>query len=79
MRIAIGSAALALCLAGGAAAGEVVVLLGGVVIELKQPWVLRGRSALLTRKDGTLLSVPVSEIDLKATAAANHAGGQLPA
>jgi hypothetical protein len=79
LRIAIGSAALALCLAGGAAAREVVVLRGGVVIELKQPWVLRGRSALLTRKDGTLLSVPVSEIDLEATAAAKSKSASPPA
>ena len=73
------SAALALCLAGRAAAGEVVVLRGGVTIELKQPWVLRGGSALLTRKDGTLLSVPVSEIDLKATAAAKSRSASPPA
>jgi thiol-disulfide isomerase/thioredoxin len=46
------------------------VLKGGVVIELKGPWEQRGNVALLTRVDGTLLSVPVSEIDPKATAAA---------
>jgi len=51
-------------------ARDVVVLKGGVTIELKGPWVQRGNAALLTRVDGTLLSVPVSEIDLKATAAA---------
>ncbi|MDQ2970874.1 MAG: FxLYD domain-containing protein [Acidobacteriota bacterium] len=79
MRIAIVGAALALCLAGRAAAGEVVVLRGGVAIELKQPWVIRGGSALLTRKDGTLLSVPVSEIDLKATAAAKSKSASPPA
>jgi hypothetical protein len=79
LRIWIVSAALALCLAGRAAAGEVVVLRGGVTIELKQPWVLRGGSALLTRKDGTLLSVPVSEIDLKATAAAKSKSASPPA
>jgi hypothetical protein len=79
LRIAIVGAALALCLAGRAAAGEVVVLRGGVAIELKQPWVLRGGSALLTRKDGTLLSVPVSEIDLKATAAAKSRSASPPA
>jgi hypothetical protein len=60
-------------LAGTAAfalAGEVVVLKGGTLIELKQPWVRRGSTAYLTRADGTLLSVPVSEIDREATAAA---------
>jgi hypothetical protein len=35
--------------------------------------VRQGNQALLTRADGTLLSVPVSEIDLKATAAAKAA------
>ena len=51
-------------------AGDVVVLKGGVLIELKGPWERRGNAALLTRADGTLISVPVSEIDVKATAAA---------
>ncbi|HYT92348.1 MAG TPA: thioredoxin family protein [Gemmataceae bacterium] len=51
-------------------AGDVVVLKGGVLIELKGPWEQRGIAALLTRVDGTLISVPVSEIDVKATAAA---------
>ena len=51
-------------------ARDVVVLKGGATIELKEPWVRKGDRALLTRVDGTLLSVPVSEIDLKATAAA---------
>jgi len=52
--------------------GDVVVLKGGTVIALKQPVVRRGSTAYLTRADGTLLSVPVSEIDRDATAAANH-------
>jgi hypothetical protein len=56
-----------------AAAGDVVVLKGGSVIPLKQPWVRRGNTAYLTRADGTLLSVPVSEIDRQATAAASSA------
>ena len=59
----------ALC-AGPAFAADVVVLKGGGKIELKQPPVRRGNTVLLTRKDGTLLSVPFSEIDQKATAAA---------
>jgi hypothetical protein len=63
-------------LAGSAAfalAGDVVVLKGGAVIELKQPWVRRGNTAYLTRPDGTTYSVPVSEIDKNATAAARAA------
>jgi hypothetical protein len=63
-------AALAAGMAAFSLAGEVVVLKGGVSIELKQPWVRRGNTAYLTRADGTLLSVPVSEIDREATAAA---------
>jgi hypothetical protein len=50
-----------------------------VLIELKQPWVQQGNNALLTRIDGTLLSVPISEIDMKATAAAKKAPPPKPA
>lgn len=56
-----------------ATAADVVVLRGGVRIELKQAPVRQGNNVLLTRKDGTLLSVPYSEIDAKATAAARAA------
>lgn len=54
------------------ASGDVVVLKGGAVIPLKQPVVRRGNTAYITRADGTLLSVPASEIDRDATAAANR-------
>lgn len=64
------SAALALVIGGSALAAEVVVLRGGTRIELKKPWVRQGNNALLTRADGTLLSVPVTEIDREATAVA---------
>jgi hypothetical protein len=72
MRLRQGLAAV--LLAGTAAfalAADVVVLKGGTVIPLKSPIVRRGNTAYLTRADGTLLSVPVSEIDRDATAAAN--------
>ena len=59
-----------LAAAGAASGSDLVVLKGGVKIELKQPPVRQGSNVLLTRKDGTLLSVPASEIDAKATAAA---------
>lgn len=52
------------------AAADVVVLKGGVRIDLKEPWTQQGNTVILTRTDGTLLSVPASEIDTKATAAA---------
>jgi hypothetical protein len=41
--------------------------------------VRRGNTAYLTRSDGTLLSVPVSEIDREATALANQARPSAPA
>ncbi len=74
---------LAAALVSGAAAfalrADVVVLKGGTVIALKQPVVRRGNTAYLTRADGTLLSVPVSEIDRDATAAANRSAPAAPA
>jgi hypothetical protein len=71
-RRASGIVAVLLGLATGAWA-DVVVLKGGTVIQLKQPVVRRGSTAYITRADGTLLSVPASEIDRDATAAANQA------
>jgi len=53
---------------------DVVVLKGGARIELKKPPVRQGAAVLLTRRDGTLLSVQASDIDWKATAAASAAG-----
>jgi pilus assembly protein FimV len=67
------SAAAALVLSAALSAAEVVVLRGGTRIELKKPWVRQGNNALLTRMDGTLLSVPVAEIDREATAVAQAA------
>jgi hypothetical protein len=66
------AAAVLTCAAAAALAGDVVVLKGGTVIPLKQPVVRRGNTAYITRADGTLLSVPASEIDRDATAAANR-------
>jgi len=71
-RRGLAAGALFAATAAVALAGDVVVLKGGTVIELKQPWVRRGNTAYLTRSDGTLLSVPVSEIDRDATAAAER-------
>jgi hypothetical protein len=74
VRIPVAAAALfAATCSGGFALAEVVVLRGGTVVTLKQPVVRRGNTAYLTRADGTLLSVPVTEIDREATAAANQA------
>jgi hypothetical protein len=68
----IGTAVFGLLFYGAAALADVVVLKGGTVIPLKQPVVRRGNTAYITRTDGTLLSVPASEIDRDATAAANR-------
>ena len=70
LRQGLAAAAFLAATAAFAPAEDVVVLKGGGVIPLKQPWVRRGNTAYLTRADGTLLSVPVSEIDRDATAAA---------
>ncbi len=71
-RLRGGLAAAVLACAAAALAGDVVVLKGGTVISLKQPVVRRGNTVYITRADGTLLSVPASEIDRDATAAANR-------
>ena len=69
---------MALCAGAAAAASDVVVLRGGARVDLKQPPVRQGNNVLLTKRDGTLLSVPASEIDAKATAAARAASAAPP-
>ena len=56
-----------------AGASEVVVLKGGKTLELAKPYVIRGNQALMTLKDGTLISVAVADVDARATAAARRA------
>ena len=74
MKVRVLSAAVVLLvLAAAAPAGDVVVLKGGERIELQSPPKQQGNNAILTRADGTLLSVPISDIDLKATADARKA------
>ena len=70
---ALGVAAFAMVLAVAAPGSDVVVLKGGERIELQSPPRQQGNNVLLTRADGTLLSVPLSEIDMKATADARKA------
>jgi len=67
------AAVFVLFLVSAPAAADVVVLRGGVVVQLSRPPVRQGRNILLTRVDGTLLSVPATEIDAAATAAARSA------
>ena len=73
-----GAAILLTFLFAGFLSAEVVVLKGGTVISLKSPPVRRGDTVLLTRTDGTLLSVPASEIDREATASARAKEGPPP-
>jgi hypothetical protein len=68
-----GAAVFVLFLVSALAAADVVVLRGGVVVQLSRPPVRQGRNVLLTRVDGTLLSVPATEIDAAATAKARSA------
>jgi hypothetical protein len=56
-----------------------VVLKGGEVIALKEPYTIKGSNAILIRTDGTMFSVPVSEIDQKATKARMSAPRSEPA
>ena len=58
--------------AAAASAGEIVVLKGGKSLELAKPYVLRGSQAVMTLKDGTVVSVAAADIDLPATRAARR-------
>ena len=73
------AAIFVLFLASVVSGADVVVLKGGTVVELSKPPVRQGKNVLLTRTDGTLLSVPASEIDAGATAAARRAAPPPPA
>lgn len=53
-------------------ASEIVVLKGGKTLELSKPYVIRGSQALMTLKDGTLISVAAADIDRAATSAARR-------
>lgn len=64
-------------------AGDVVVLKGGARVDLRKAPERQGGVVLLTRSDGTLLSVHASDVDWQATAAARKSarvsGKQEPA
>ena len=72
--------ALALLSGPASAVAETIVLRGGLRLELKGPPVRKGNTLLLTRTDGTVLAVPVLEVDARATAAArSEASSPAPA
>ncbi len=68
------AAALLIGLTTVAAVGDVLVLRGGSRIPIKGPILQQGTTVLVTNAEGTLLSLPATEVDLKATAAANKSG-----
>ncbi len=68
-----------LCAAAALSASETVVLQGGKVLELAKPYVLRGSQAVMTLKDGTVVSVAAADIDIAATRAARRTPKAVPA
>lgn len=50
-----------------------VVLKDGKTLITSKPYVVKGKQAIVTMKDGTVMAVPVAEIDLTKTAEANKA------
>ena len=56
--------------AAGSALGADVVLKDGQSIATAKPYAVKGKMAILTRTDGSLVSIPVADIDLEKTAAA---------
>lgn len=60
----------ALSASSAARASEILVLKGGKTLELAKPYLVRGTQAVLTLKDGTVMSVAETEIDRPATQAA---------
>lgn len=57
-------------LTGGPLAADTVVLRDGRTLETKKAPEIRGRQAVLTLTDGSLVSIPAAEIDAQKTAAA---------
>jgi len=78
MKTLVRTAVLLLVFPAAASLAEVIVLKGGAIVNLQRPPVRKGNNVLLTRSDGTLLSVPASDIDRTATAAANAAPAPAP-
>lgn len=64
-----GAAAVFLAVSALILAGDAVVLRGGARIQIRGPIRRDGNTVFFTRSDGTLFSVPASEVDFKATSA----------
>lgn len=65
--IALGLAAAALALAGAASA-DWLVTRDGARVEIRGPWEVRGKQVIFTLPNGTLSSMPLSEVDLDGSA-----------
>ncbi len=63
----------------GAAFGADVILKDGQSIATSKPYAVKGKMAILTRVDGSLVSIPVEDIDREKTAAAARAVPEAPA
>ncbi len=74
------AAALAFFLsaAGPAALAAEVVLKDGSTVPVSKPYVVKGTMAILTRADGSLVSLPLSSIDVEKTAKAMAAPAPAP-
>lgn len=59
-------------------AAEQVVLKDGRTIALAKPYTVKGKTAILTRSDKTVLAIPLSEIDLEKTALARSKPAPAP-
>jgi hypothetical protein len=57
-------------LAVRSASGADVILKDGQSIAVAKPYVVKGKMAILTRTDGSLVSIPVDDVDVEKTAAA---------
>ena len=51
--------------------GDEIVLKGGKTLTASHPMVVKGKNAVVTLKDGTVVSIPLTEIDQPRTAEAN--------
>src|SRR5258706_2097994 len=71
MRRVLALSASFLVLASAAILADQVVLKDGSTITTAKPYVVKGSQAILTMPDGTLVSLPASQIDGKRTAEAN--------
>jgi hypothetical protein len=64
---AIPLAMLALALASSAVASYLVILRNGSKIVAREKYQIKGTNALITRENGTLIAIPLAQVDIPAT------------